>query len=67
MGRRTGSEPSPPIEQLNVGMASCNASVTRYGIASTDELLDLAIAWEKWGDDPTAFFAFAWCRVLAWC
>ena len=47
-------------------MASCNASVTRYGIASTEELLDLAIAWEKWGDDPTAFFAFAWCRVLAW-
>jgi hypothetical protein len=27
----------------------------------------LAAAWEKWGDDPTAFFAFAWCRVLAWC
>ena len=44
-----------------------HASVTRYGIASTEELLDLATAWEKWGDDPTAFFAFAWCRVLAWC
>ena len=44
-----------------------HATVTRYGIASTEELLDLAAAWEKWGDDPTAFFAFAWCRVLAWC
>jgi ubiquinone/menaquinone biosynthesis C-methylase UbiE len=44
-----------------------HAAVTRYEIASTEELLDLAAAWEKWGDDPTAFFAFAWCRVLAWC
>ena len=43
-----------------------HASVTRYGIASAEELLDLAAAWDKWGDDPTAFFAFAWCRVLAW-
>ena len=42
-------------------------AVTRYGIASAEELLDLAAAWEKWGDDPTAFFAFAWCRALAWC
>jgi SAM-dependent methyltransferase len=41
------------------------AAVTRYGTASAEELLDLAAAWEKWGDDPTAFFAFAWCRVLA--
>ena len=43
------------------------AAVTRYGIASMEELLNLATAWEKWGDDPSAFFAFAWCRVLAWC
>jgi hypothetical protein len=43
-----------------------HAAVTRYGIASAEELLDLATAWEKWGDAPTAFFAFAWCRVLAW-
>jgi len=43
------------------------AAVTRYGIASAEELVDLAAAWEKWGDDPSAFFAFAWCRVLAWC
>jgi ubiquinone/menaquinone biosynthesis C-methylase UbiE len=41
-------------------------AVTRYGIASSGELLDLAVAWEKWRDDPAAFFAFAWCRVLAW-
>jgi ubiquinone/menaquinone biosynthesis C-methylase UbiE len=44
-----------------------HVAVTRYGIASAEELLDLAAAWEKWGDDPSAFFAFAWCRVLAWC
>jgi ubiquinone/menaquinone biosynthesis C-methylase UbiE len=44
-----------------------HTAVTRYGIASTRELFHLAAAWEKWGDDPSAFFAFAWCRVLAWC
>src|SRR5215471_5217891 len=43
-----------------------HATVTRYGIASTEELLRLAAAWEAWSDDPGAFFAFAWCRVLAW-
>jgi hypothetical protein len=43
-----------------------HAAVTRYGIASPEELLDLASAWEKWRDDPAAFFAFSWCRVLAW-
>jgi SAM-dependent methyltransferase len=43
-----------------------HAAVSRYGLASPEELLDLAAAWEKWRDDPAAFFAFAWCRVLAW-
>ena len=43
-----------------------HAAVSRYGLASSQELLDLAAAWEKWGDGPAAFFAFAWCRVLAW-
>jgi SAM-dependent methyltransferase len=43
-----------------------HAAVETHGIASVDELLHLAVAWEKWGDDPGAFFAFAWCRVLAW-
>jgi hypothetical protein len=42
------------------------AAVTRYGIASVDELLRLAEAWGEWSKDPGAFFAFAWCRVLAW-
>jgi SAM-dependent methyltransferase len=42
------------------------AAVTRYGIASVDELLHLAAAWGEWSKDPRAFFAFAWCRVLAW-
>lgn len=43
-----------------------HAAVERYGVASPEELLRLAIAWEGWGDDPGAFLAFAWCRVLAW-
>jgi ubiquinone/menaquinone biosynthesis C-methylase UbiE len=42
------------------------AAVTRHGIASVEELLRLAKAWDEWSDDPCAFFAFAWCRVLAW-
>jgi hypothetical protein len=42
------------------------AAVTRHRIASAEELLGLAAAWEEWSHDPCAFFAFAWCRVLAW-
>lgn len=42
------------------------AVATRHGIASVDELLHLAEAWGEWSNDPGAFFAFAWCRVLAW-
>ena len=42
------------------------AAVTRYGIASVEELHHLAATWEEWSNNPGAFFAFAWCRVLAW-
>jgi hypothetical protein len=42
------------------------ASITCHGIASAEELAHLAACWEEWGKDPGAFFAFAWCRVLAW-
>jgi ubiquinone/menaquinone biosynthesis C-methylase UbiE len=41
-------------------------TVTRHGIASAEELVSLAECWEEWAQDPAAFFAFAWCRVLAW-
>jgi hypothetical protein len=41
------------------------ASIACHGIASADELAYLAAYWE-WGKDAGAFFAFAWCRVLAW-
>lgn len=41
------------------------AIVARHGIASVEELTRLAASWEEWGEDPGAFFAFAWCRVLA--
>jgi SAM-dependent methyltransferase len=46
--------------------AALGDAVRRYGIASPEELLELASAWEEWGKDPGAFFAFAWCRLLAW-
>jgi hypothetical protein len=42
------------------------AAVTRAGIASIDELGHLATAWNEWSEDRSAFFAFPWCRVLAW-
>jgi ubiquinone/menaquinone biosynthesis C-methylase UbiE len=42
------------------------ATITHHGIASVEELLCLAAAWEEWGEDPEAFLAFPWCRVLAW-
>jgi SAM-dependent methyltransferase len=41
-------------------------TMARHGITSADELSRLAVSWEEWGRDPGAFFAFPWCRVLAW-
>src|SRR5262249_44725609 len=41
-------------------------AVARHGIASAGELIGLASEWEAWGRDANAFFAFPWCRVLAW-
>jgi len=41
-------------------------AVARHGIASAEELIDLASQWEDWGQDAKAFFAFPWGRVLAW-
>jgi SAM-dependent methyltransferase len=41
-------------------------AVVRHGITAAEELIDLASEWEAWGRDPKAFFAFPWCRVLAW-
>ena len=42
------------------------ATVARHGIARVEELTPLAASWEEWGRDPGAFFAFPWCRILAW-
>jgi len=42
------------------------ATVARHGIAQVEELTRLAASWEEWGRDAGAFFAFPWCRVLAW-
>jgi ubiquinone/menaquinone biosynthesis C-methylase UbiE len=41
-------------------------ALARHGIASAEEMIDLASEWEVWAGDPKAFFAFPWCRVLAW-
>jgi ubiquinone/menaquinone biosynthesis C-methylase UbiE len=41
-------------------------NIARHGITSAEELNYLASQWEAWGEDPNAFFAFPWCRVLAW-
>jgi len=41
-------------------------AVPRHGIASLEELNELAATWEEWGADSGAFFAFPWCHVLAW-
>src|SRR5215472_3401158 len=37
-----------------------HAAVEYHGVASAEELLHLAAAWEEWGNDPGAFSAFAW-------
>jgi hypothetical protein len=41
-------------------------AVRRRGITSPGELFELAASWERWAKDRGAFFAFAWCRLLAW-
>jgi SAM-dependent methyltransferase len=42
------------------------ATSARHGIASSEELIELAAQLEEWGAEPGAFFAFPWSRVLAW-
>ena len=41
-------------------------ALRRHSIAPVGELFELAACWERWAKDPGAFFAFAWCRLLAW-
>ena len=41
-------------------------ALARHGVASAEEMLHLAAAWEEWAEHPGAFFAFPWGRVLAW-
>jgi SAM-dependent methyltransferase len=48
------------------GDPELRVAIARHGIASVEELSDLAAAWQEWREDPEAFFAFPWCRVLAW-
>lgn len=37
----------------------------RYGIATRDELEEIAGAWRKWSEHPDAFFAVLHGEVLA--
>lgn len=36
------------------------------GLATRDELADLASAWREWGSSPAAFSARLWCAAVGW-
>jgi SAM-dependent methyltransferase len=42
------------------------AVVVEEGIATVDEMLAVAEAWRRWGDDPGAVAAGWWFEALAW-
>ena len=31
--------------------------------ATLDKMI---VAWEKWGEDPDAFYVLPWCEVVGW-
>jgi SAM-dependent methyltransferase len=35
-----------------------------HGLATADDLRDMAAAWTDWSESPEAFAAFAWCRAV---
>jgi SAM-dependent methyltransferase len=39
-------------------------SAVTHGLATDDELRDMASAWTDWSESPDAFAAFAWCRAV---
>ena len=34
------------------------------GLASADEVAEMARAWSSWGESPAAYAAFTWCRAV---
>lgn len=34
-------------------------------LTTEDELAEMALAWSRWGESPTAYASFTWCRALA--
>ena len=39
---------------------------TELGLANAGDLTEMSMAWEKWADNPDAFFADAWCEAVGW-
>jgi hypothetical protein len=41
------------------------AEAVEAGLASEDEMAEMAAAWSTWGESPAAYSAFTWCRAVA--
>lgn len=39
-------------------------SAVTHGLATADDLRNMASAWTDWSESPEAFAAFAWCRAV---
>ncbi len=40
------------------------ASAVEAGLATADEVAEMAKAWAGWGESPAAYAAFTWCRAV---
>lgn len=40
--------------------------LTQLGLANASDLAEMGAAWEKWAENPDAFFADAWCEAVGW-
>ena len=41
------------------------AEAVQAGLATRDEMAEMAAAWSAWGESRTSYAAFTWCRALA--
>jgi len=39
-------------------------SAVMHGLATADDLRDMASAWTEWSESPESFATFAWCRAV---
>lgn len=39
-------------------------SAIMHGLATSDDLRDMAAAWTEWSESPESFATFAWCRAV---